>query len=123
MTELAALHSTHGVNLEILCYPSNEFGQQELSTPQTAALFSSYGLPIEGGGATLMSMVELNGPSTDAVWNLAKRAFPGGIYWNFAGTFLFDQHGQPVGRFRLPSELDRLREQIAALLPPLETHA
>ena len=32
------------------------------------------------------------------------------------GTFLFDQQGQPVGRFRMPSELDRLSERLATLL-------
>lgn len=100
----------------MLCYPSNEFGNQEIAPAEIAPLVASYGLPTEGGGGTVMAMAELNGPSADPVWRLATRHFPGGVHWNFAGTFLFDQQGQPVGRFRMPSELDRLSERLATLL-------
>jgi len=116
LTDLAKLHARHGAQLEVLCFPSNEFGKQELPSVEIPPVMASYGLPTGGGGATLMAMVELNGPHTHPIWRLAKQAFPGDIYWNFAGTFLFDQQGHPIGRFRLPSELDRLCQQIDSLL-------
>lgn len=82
-----------------MLYPSDEFGAQELPSAQVPAFVAKQGLPTEGGGCTLMEKVKVNGPEADPAWKLAKSAFPGDIGWNFAGIFLFDPEGTPVGKF------------------------
>ena len=119
-TQLAAWHAEFGSRLEIVLYPSNEFGKQELALDEVAAFVAGKGLPSDGGGCTVMNPVELNGAATDPVWRFAKRVYPGDVWWNFAGVFLIDQRGAVVGRYRAPSQLDALGEKLRALVvtPP-----
>ena len=113
---LAALHEQHGRNLEILLYPSSEFGNQELPSDEVASFVASKGLPTDGDGCTVMSMVEINGPMADPVWATCKQAFPGDVYWNFGGVFLIDQCGAVIGRYRAPRQLDELGTRLGNLL-------
>ena len=99
----------------MLLYPSDEFGRQELPSEQIPDFVTGYGLPTDGGGCTLMSKVNVNGPQADPVWKLAKSAFPGDIAWNFAGIFLFDKDGAPVGRFSA-RELSKMERVLAGLV-------
>lgn len=106
----------HGYDIEILLYPSDEFGGQEKPEDQIAAFVEKQGLPTTpGSGCTLMKKVKVNGANADPVWQLAKAAFPGEIKWNFAGIFVFDQTGMPVGRFNA-SQLDKVDAKLTALL-------
>ena len=93
------MHKHYGDQLEILLYPSDEFGGQELPSAQIAPFVTKKGLPTNGGGCTLMAKVKVNGPTADPVWQLAKSSFPGDIKWNFAGIFLFDKTGKPLARY------------------------
>jgi len=100
-----------------LLYPSDEFGRQELPSDQIPAFVSGKGLPINGGGCTLMSKVSVNGAAADPVWKMAKAAFPGDIGWNFAGIFVFDKQGVPIGRFsakELPKVAEALEKALSA---------
>ena len=89
----------YGGKVEMLLYPSDEFGGQELPSDQIANFVHSKGLPTMGGGCTLMQKAKVNGPSADPVWKLAKKSFPGDVKWNFNGIILFDAKGETRGRF------------------------
>ena len=109
-------HVAYGDQLEMLLYPSDEFGGQELPSEQIPGFVTNKGLPTKGGGCTLMAKVSVNGPAADPVWRLAKAAFGGGdIQWNFAGIFLFDKQGKPVGKYTA-QELDKVEADIEALV-------
>lgn len=98
-------------------YPSDEFGGQELPSAQIPAFVQSKGLPTDGGGCTLMAKVKVNGNAADPVWKFAKETFPGDVRWNFAGIFLFDKDGTPIGRFAaqdLPKIEEALEKALAA---------
>eukprot|EP00315_Gephyrocapsa_oceanica_P052487 CAMPEP_0185507474 /NCGR_PEP_ID=MMETSP1366-20130426/42066_1 /TAXON_ID=38817 /ORGANISM="Gephyrocapsa oceanica, Strain RCC1303" /LENGTH=225 /DNA_ID=CAMNT_0028117741 /DNA_START=94 /DNA_END=766 /DNA_ORIENTATION=+ len=105
---LAAWHGQHGSALEILLYPSDEFGRQELPSAEIPAFVAKFGLPTDGGGCTLMSKVEVNGGREDPVWAFLKA---GGkdVSWNFAAFFVVGKDGQVVGRFS-SRELDACGE-------------
>ena len=101
--QLAAWNANYGEKLQILCFPSDEFGGQELPTAEIAPFLAGFkltkDLPLAGGGCYLMDKVAVNGPDAHPAWQLAKEAFPGDIAWNFAGIFLFDKNGACVARF------------------------
>jgi len=92
------MHKTFGASVELLLYPSDEFGGQELATEKVPAFVTSQSLPTNAPGCHLMAKVNTNGPNTDAVWKFAKEAFPGDVKWNFSGVFLFDKDGKCVER-------------------------
>lgn len=73
---LKAWHERFGDKIEILLYPSDEFGGQELPTQQIPSFVAGKGLPTDGGGCTLMAKVKVNGPASDPVWSFAKEKFP-----------------------------------------------
>lgn len=79
-------HSSYGDKLEILLYPSDEFGGQELPEAQIPAFVEGKGLPTSGGGCTLMSKVNVNGEQADPVFQLAKATFPGDVKWKCASA-------------------------------------
>lgn len=62
---------------ELLIYPSDEFGGQELPTADIPAFVKKAGLPVNADGCRLMAKVNTNGAATDPVWSFAKAAFPG----------------------------------------------
>ena len=67
-------HKEHGEAINILLFPSDEFGGQELPEAQIPAFVKGKGLPTEGGGCHLMAKVQVNGPEAAPVWQLAKAA-------------------------------------------------
>ena len=96
---MEAWHREHGEAINILLFPSDEFGGQELPEAQIPGFVKGKGLPTDGGGCHLMAKVRVNGPEAEPVWQMAKAAFPGEVRWNFAGIFIFDGAGKCVGRF------------------------
>ena len=62
-----------------------------------------------------MAKVKVNGPKADPVWTALKADFPGDITWNFAGIFLVDKTGTPVGRWNAKG-LSAIGESIKHLL-------
>ena len=90
--------------LEILLFPSDEFGGQELPSAEIAPFLQGFkltkDLPLDGnGGCRLMEKVMVNGDDTHPVFALGKETYPGDIAWNFAGIFHFDAAGDCVGRY------------------------
>lgn len=97
--KLSALHTQHADALEILLYPSDEFGGQEKPEPEIPAFVEKFGLPTDGNGCTLMAKVKVNGPEADPMWQFAKEAHSGDVGWNFGAWFLFGKDGEPVARW------------------------
>uniref|UniRef100_A0A7S3AI03 Glutathione peroxidase n=1 Tax=Haptolina ericina TaxID=156174 RepID=A0A7S3AI03_9EUKA len=89
----------YGSSVELLLYPSDEFGGQELPSEKIPAFCTGKGVPVNQPGSHLMAKVQVNGSSADPVWQFAKAAFPGDVPWNFAGMFLFDKEGNCVQRY------------------------
>lgn len=85
--------------MEIVLFPSYEFGNQELPEKEIPAFVKGYGLPTDGNGVTLMSPVKVNGGEAEPVWSYIRSEFPGDVAWNFNCWALFDATGKPVGRF------------------------
>ena len=108
------LHQQFGEKLEILLFPSDEFGGQELPEAQAAEFCVKKGLPNNAPGSRMFAKSNVNGPSTHPLWAIAKEKFPGDVNWNFDGIVLFDKGGVPASRTSIRSP--PTREQIAALM-------
>ena len=108
------LHSTFGDKLEILLFPSDEFGNQELPDGQAADFCVKKGLPTNGAGARMFAKGQVNGPNAHPVWALAKTKFPGDVQWNFDGIVLFSKEGAPVARTTIGKP--PTKDQINALI-------
>merc|ERR1719171_647372 len=113
-TQLAEWHKEYP-GLELVLFPSDEFGGQEIAEDKIAAFVEGYGLPTDGDGCTVMAKVKTNGPAAHPVWACIKSAFPGDVSWNFGCWALFDAEGNPVGRFG-SRELSELGESLRTLL-------
>mmetsp|Transcript_36761 Transcript_36761/g.77475 ORF Transcript_36761/g.77475 Transcript_36761/m.77475 type:complete len:112 (-) Transcript_36761:316-651(-) len=103
------LHTKFGPGLEILLFPSDEFGGQELPSEKIPAFVEKQGLPLDAPGCHVMAKVKTNGPNASPIWSLAKESFPGDVTWNFAAIFLFDKEGNCVARKSIrtpPTESD-----------------
>ena len=89
--------------LEILLFPSDEFGGQELPSAEIAPFLKGFkltkALPLDGDGCRLMAKVCVNGDEAHPVFTLGKESFPGDVAWNFMGIFLFDAEGACIGRY------------------------
>jgi len=99
--QIAAWSEAYGPALELLLYPSDEFGGQELPEDKVADFCSGKKVPVNepGSGSHLMAKGKVNGPEADPVWKFAKSVFPGDVTWNFKGMFLFDKAGACVKRY------------------------
>lgn len=98
--QLRQWHEEHGTAIELLLFPSDEFGRQELPEEQIAPFVRQQGLSLEpGSGVTLLSKGKVNGPHAEPLWVALKAAFPGEVSWNFAAIFLVGTDGIPVARF------------------------
>lgn len=112
-TQLALWHTEYP-GLEIVLFPSDEFGGQEKPEKEIAPFVSSYGLPTDGDGCTVMAKVKTNGPEAHPVWAYITSVFPGNVAWNFGCWALFDAEGNPVGRFSA-RELSELGDSLQTL--------
>lgn len=108
------LHAAFGDRLEILLFPSDEFGGQELPEKQAADFCVKKGLPTNAPGSKMFAKSHVNGPSTHPVWSLAKGKFPGDVQWNFDGIILFSKDGVPAIRTSIGKPPSK--EQISALM-------
>jgi glutathione peroxidase len=80
-------------SVEILAFPCNQFGSQEPDSDAKILQFAR-GKGVE---FTMMSKINVNGPTASPVYKYLKRvAGPGAISWNFGTSglavwnFLFD---------------------------------
>ena len=93
--ELAVLHEKYGPQgLEIIAFPSNQFGEQEPGTNEEIQKFvSNYGIKFP-----VMAKVDVNGPSAiDLFQFLREKTGQSAINWNFTKFLVVD--GQPIKRY------------------------
>jgi len=86
MTALYNKYNSRG--LEIVAFPCNQFGDQELGTNAEIKAFAQEEFGFNG---LLMDKVEVNGPNTHPVWIYLKKQFRGDVVWNFAAKFIVDK--------------------------------
>lgn len=107
----------HPRGLEVLAFPSNQFGNQEPGTAADIATFCerNYGVTFP-----VFAKIDVNGANAHPVFQFltgARRGFFGTkrIKWNFT-KFLVDRSGNVVGRYAPSTEPAKLRDMIDLLL-------
>lgn len=112
MVEIYAKYKPRG--LEILAFPSNQFGQQEPKSSKEIADF----VKILGVTFPMMEKIDVNGPGTHEVYKALKRATQTedlDISWNFEAKFLVSKDGKRAERYARPNPVD-LISRIEELL-------
>jgi len=101
--ELVALDAKYA-NLEVLAFPSNEFGGQE---PGSAAQIKAFAQENYGAKFPLFEKTTVNGASASPLYKHLKESAPESgllamagseIKWNFA-KFLLDKDGKTIARY------------------------
>ena len=122
--QYAGLQALYGAykdrGLEILAFPSNQFGQQE---PGSAAEIGSFCQANYGVTFPVFAKIHVNGPGTHPLYQFLKQQKPGllgifgmsGIKWNFT-KFLANRSGSVVARFGPSTEPKALVPVIERLL-------
>ncbi|MBN1606414.1 MAG: glutathione peroxidase [Polyangiaceae bacterium] len=107
----------HAAGLEVLAFPSNQFGMQEPGTDAEIKAFCStrYGISFP-----LFSKIDVNGESTHPLYRWLKSEAPGllgsqRIKWNFT-KFLVDRTGRVIGRFAPGATPVEIEEYVIAEL-------
>ena len=79
-SELQAWHGEFGAGVEILLFPSDEFGGQEIAADKiTPFVQKTFALPADEPGLHILAKSNVNGPTAHPIWALAKKAFPGEV--------------------------------------------
>eukprot|EP01083_Nonionella_stella_P288232 980891_1 len=106
MQELAVQYADKG--LRILCFPCNQFMQQEPWNEQEIKTWVTGKWP--NLNPVLFSKIEVNGDNTHATYKFLKTCFPGDIHWNFATKFVVGSDGIPVARFDKKQTWDEIEK-------------
>ncbi len=106
--------------LEVLGFPSNQFGQQEPGSAEEIGAFcrQNYGVSFP-----IFAKIDVNGPNAHPLYQFLKQEKPGpfgflglsGIKWNFT-KFLVNRQGHVVARFGPSTEPKALVPAIERLL-------
>jgi len=96
LQELHVKYSNQG--LAILCFPCNQFGNQEPGTnAEIKAFAAKYNVTFD-----LFEKIKVNGSETHPVFRFLKghtsSTLGSFIKWNFT-KFLVDRNGKPISRF------------------------
>jgi len=122
--------------LQILAFPSNEFGHQEPSTSECARSFLHAGVP----GLTVFDITDVNGPAASEIFAFLQKAaapfeatldqpewnpVPNLIKWNYY-KFLLDVNGEFIPGAVFSSKQSPMQAEPfirrALGLPPLDGH-
>lgn len=77
--------------IEILAFPSNQFGEQE---PDECSVIKEFAIE-RGVKFTMMKKIDVNGPDTHPVYKYLKNeAGPDEIRWNFATYYVVSPEGE-----------------------------
>jgi glutathione peroxidase len=115
LENLYRAHKNRG--LEILGFPSNQFGAQEPGTGEEIGLFCERNFGVT---FSMFAKIDVNGPDAHPLYTYLKQARPGifglqRIKWNFT-KFLIDRAGRVVARFAPSTKPQDLVPRIEALL-------
>jgi glutathione peroxidase len=98
-TQLVQLHTqlveTQHLNVTILAFPCNQFGQQEPGTPTDIQHFvtTQKSVPIHDPTFQIMEKIKVNGPEAHLVYKyLKQQTNRHSIGWNFATYFIIAPH-------------------------------
>lgn len=119
--QLNELYDKYQGKLEIVAFPSNEFGGQESRDPQGIRKF------VDGLGVKFMMMEKttVNGPNAHPVYLAMKEACgtDEDVKWNFETKFLVSKDGTRINRYTkamnpkdLVPEIDRMLGENAPKL-------
>lgn len=107
----------HDRGLDVLAFPSNQFGNQEPGGAEEIGQFCerNYGVSFP-----VFSKVDVNGRNADPLFQFltsARRGFFGTrrIKWNFT-KFLVDREGNVVGRYAPSTDPMKLKDMIELVL-------
>ena len=113
----ALYEKLHSRGLEVLGFPSNQFGAQEPGTEAEIAHFCdlNYGVTFP-----LFAKIDVNGSGAAPLYEYLKKAKPGllgseAIKWNFT-KFLVDRKGNVVERYAPNVEPQAIAGDIEKLL-------
>ena len=85
------LHEKHGAaGLEIIAFPCDEFGGQELRTDAEVAAFAAKSGFV---GTLIQKAAVVNGPGAGPAYRFVQAVTGINVGWNFDGKFLVDRHG------------------------------
>ena len=118
---LETLYRAYGQRgLEVLGFPSNQFGQQEPGSADEIGAFcqKNYGVSFP-----VFAKIHVNGPDAHPLYRFLRQKKPGifgivglsGIRWNFT-KFLTDRQGNVVARFAPSTKPKALVPAIERLL-------
>lgn len=121
LAQLQALYDKyHAAGLEVLAFPSNDFGNQE---PKADAAIDTYCKQTYHTSFPIFSKIAVRGDDVTPLFHyLSKEADPklkGDVHWNFT-KFLVDRHGNLVARFEpdvTPDDADLIVAVEKALAP------
>jgi len=115
---LEKLYKTyHSEGLEILGFPSNQFGGQEPGTEQEIQNFCKLNFGVT---FPLFEKIEVNGDNTHPLYLFLKSEATGflgseGIKWNFT-KFLIDKEGLVIDRYGSATKPEKIAKDIEKLL-------
>ncbi|CCO18317.1 glutathione peroxidase [Bathycoccus prasinos] len=92
LVALEKKYKTEG--LEILLFPSGQFGGQELANNADIKKFARE----KGFNGTVMAKGDVEGANATPMWSYCLDKFPGGVGWNFKAKFIVDREGNVVNR-------------------------
>ncbi len=102
--------------LEILAFPSNDFGKQEPGTNQEIAQFCNLRFKVK---FPLFEKIDVKGKSIHPLYQYLTSESPkkGSIKWNFS-KFLVDRNGNVIDRFAPTTDplSDKIQKAIQSLL-------
>lgn len=85
--------------MEILAFPSGQFGNQEFDSEKEVIDFIQRKFNIvEGSGFHLMKKGDVEGRTKQPAWAFFKEFDRAKVRWNFMGIFIIDRNGQVIHR-------------------------
>ena len=94
-TQLTQLHKARFPGIEILAFPSLQFGAQEFDDHGKIKSFAENNYAFQGEGYNLMSLSDVNGENANDIYRWLKlKTSNAPIKWNFSTVFLVDPSGK-----------------------------
>ena len=91
---MVQLHKEKYPDVEIIAFPSLQFGAQEFDNHAEIKNFAETNFAFHKDGFNMMSLSDVNGDNTNEVYQwLKSKTNDKPIQWNFSTVFLVDPNG------------------------------